>query len=315
MGDNLDDLLDSALDDFEDIDQKSHFPPPRANANTVNNQQTTTATSTSNVNNNSNNNTTNSNQPGDANKEYGAPLEDTEKLVEEFQRDMGKVLEELQGPDFMKALDEMAKKMQEEEKKMDGNVPQSNTPSNNNNNNSSSSGDPKLTEEEEIQKKLQETLKMLTENVKKMEENANKPSDANQDQMFEDLLKGMESDDQLSGMVENVMKQLISKDILYEPMKEMQAKYPKWLADNKSKVSAEDYQKYVQQYEYVNKIVNSYNTNPNYFDEVVNLMQAMQECGQPPEELMQQMSPEGAEIPKLFGNDGAPGKDGGCPMQ
>ena len=82
--------------------------------------------------------------------------------------------------------------------------------------------------------------------------------------MFEDLLKGMESDDQLTGMmthypifmcnrsareyyakfntenseiyvlmnfivtplgmVENVMKQLISKDILYEPMKEMQAK-------------------------------------------------------------------------------------------
>jgi molybdopterin converting factor small subunit len=162
-------IASGALDDFEDIDQKSHFPPPRANTNTVNNQQTTTAISTSNVNNNSNNNTTNSNQPGDANKEYGAPLEDTEKLVEEFQRDMGKVLEELQGPDFMKALDEMAKKMQEEEKKMDGNVPQSNTPSNNNNNNSSSSGDPKLTEEEEIQKKLQETLKMLTENVKKME--------------------------------------------------------------------------------------------------------------------------------------------------
>eukprot|EP00029_Vermamoeba_vermiformis_P003916 TRINITY_DN14450_c0_g1_i1.p1 TRINITY_DN14450_c0_g1~~TRINITY_DN14450_c0_g1_i1.p1 ORF type:complete len:316 (-),score=85.53 TRINITY_DN14450_c0_g1_i1:18-965(-) len=315
MGDNLDDLLDSALDDFEEIDQKSHFPPRTNNANASNTQQTPTATSTSNVNNNSNNNTTNSNQPGGANKDTGAPLEDTEKLVEEFQRDMNKVLEELQGPDFMKALDEMAKKMQEDDKNMGANMPQSNTPSNNNNN-TSSSGDPKLTEEEEIQKKLQETLKMLTENVKKMEESANQPSsDKGQDQMFEDLLKGMENDDQLSGMVENVMKQLISKDILYEPMKEMQTKYPQWLSDNKSKLSAEDYQRYVQQYEYVNKIVHSYNTNPNYFDEVVNLMQAMQECGQPPEELMQQMSPEGGEIPKLFGNDSAPGKDGGCPMQ
>jgi len=153
------------LDDFEEIDQKSHLPPRNNNNNPTNAKQSSTVTSTSNVNTNLNNNTTNSNQPGEADKEQGAPLGDTEKLVEEFQRDMNKVLEELQGPDFMKALDEMAKKMQEEEKK----IGDASSQPNNNNNTASPTSEQKLTEEEEIQKKLQETLKMLTENVKKME--------------------------------------------------------------------------------------------------------------------------------------------------
>ena len=44
----------------------------------------------------------------------------------------------------------------------------------------------------------------------------------------------------MDSIVETMMKQLLSKEILYEPMKDIVEKYPKWLEDNKSKISKEN---------------------------------------------------------------------------
>lgn len=56
----------------------------------------------------------------------------------------------------------------------------------------------------------------------------------NQDQedpeaFLEGLLNEFESNNSYTGMVEGMMKQLISKEILYEPMKEMYDKVRRWV--------------------------------------------------------------------------------------
>src|SRR5262245_26439821 len=96
--------------------------------------------------------------------------------------------------------------------------------------------------------------------------------------MFENMMKDFENNDQYKctqtflslififlhceglplAMVEGMMKQLISKDVLYEPMKEMYEKYPKWLATNKSKLSPNEYQNYVKQFGYIEQIMYIY---------------------------------------------------------
>jgi peroxin-19 len=70
----------------------------------------------------------------------------------------------------------------------------------------------------------------------------------------EELLKGMFSQFQNAGedfnpesfnsdaVIDGMMEQLLSKDLMYEPMKQVTESFPKWLQDNQQKVTAEEYQ-------------------------------------------------------------------------
>lgn len=59
---------------------------------------------------------------------------------------------------------------------------------------------------------------------------------------MDDMMKQFEK---LGGedMVDGMMQQLLAKDLMYEPMKEVTLKFPKWLEDNKESLSEEDYNK------------------------------------------------------------------------
>ncbi|KAL7430102.1 hypothetical protein ACHAXM_001997 [Skeletonema potamos] len=93
-------------------------------------------------------------------------------------------------------------------------------------------------------------------------------------------------------VVDSVMKQLLDKELMYEPMKEVCTRYPKWLASNKDKLSMEEYQKYGTQYQYFQRIVRLYETDPGNFDRLMELMQDIQEYGQPPVEIIKELAPE-----------------------
>ena len=54
--------------------------------------------------------------------------------------------------------------------------------------------------------------------------------------------------------MESMMESLLSKEVLYPPLKELSAKYPDWLADNRSKLSEEDFSKFNQQFQVTQKI-------------------------------------------------------------
>jgi peroxin-19 len=93
-------------------------------------------------------------------------------------------------------------------------------------------------------------------------------------------------------VVDNVMKQLLDRDIMYEPMKEVCSRFPKYLAEHKETLSPEEYTRYGTQYQYFQRIVHVYETEPNNFDRLMELMQDVQEYGQPPVEIIKELAPE-----------------------
>lgn len=88
------------------------------------------------------------------------------------------------------------------------------------------------------------------------------------------------------------MQQLLSKDILHEPMKEIGERYPKWLEDHKATLSKEEYDRYSHQYKLIQELNEVYDKEPDNFTKIVDLMQKMQECGQPPNDIVQELAPD-----------------------
>ncbi|PKA46468.1 Peroxisome biogenesis protein 19-2 [Apostasia shenzhenica] len=95
----------------------------------------------------------------------------------------------------------------------------------------------------------------------------------------------------MESIVENMMQQLLSKEILQEPMKEIGERYPKWLEEHKDRLSKEEYDRYHHQYELILKLNEVYEEEPDNFQKIVDLMQKMQECGQPPSDIVQELAP------------------------
>jgi len=72
-------------------------------------------------------------------------------------------------------------------------------------------------------------------------------------QMQGGALEGGEED--FSKMLLGMMEQLTNKDILYEPMKELNEKFPAWLEKNKDNIPKEDLERYRGQQALVEEIV------------------------------------------------------------
>ncbi|KAI0083893.1 Pex19 protein, partial [Irpex rosettiformis] len=118
---------------------------------------------------------------------------------------------------------------------------------------------------------------------------------------------GEETEEQIQGLLESMMAQLMSKDVLYEPLKELHEKFPKYLEDNATKLSEEDKTRYASQSKIVAEVITIYE-DPKYTPDdqekgikIVTLMNAMQTLGSPPSEIMGPLPP-GMEL----GTDGMP---------
>lgn len=96
----------------------------------------------------------------------------------------------------------------------------------------------------------------------------------------------------MESIVETMMQQLLSKDILHDPMKEIGERYPKWLEDHKASLTKEEYDRYFHQYELIKQLNEVYENDPGNFTKIVDLMQKMQECGQPPNDIVQELAPD-----------------------
>lgn len=66
---------------------------------------------------------------------------------------------------------------------------------------------------------------------------------------------GEGNEEEFSKMLLGMMEQLTNKEILYEPMKELDEKFPEWLVKNKDKTTKEDVQRYELQQGLVKEIV------------------------------------------------------------
>ncbi|RWW41470.1 hypothetical protein BHE74_00053044 [Ensete ventricosum] len=104
------------------------------------------------------------------------------------------------------------------------------------------------------------------------------------DRMVDELVKQFE---ELAGS-----QQLLSKEILHEPMREIGERYPKWLEEHKDDLNQEEYDRYYCQSELILKLNDVYENDPENFSKVTDLMQTIQECGDPPGDIVQELAPD-----------------------
>jgi peroxin-19 len=109
---------------------------------------------------------------------------------------------------------------------------------------------------------FQETIRRTMERMQASGEQATAAAtEAGSDDFLADLLKTMQagggegSEEEFSKLLLGMMEQLTNKDILYEPMKELNDKFPAWMEKNKDKVSAEDLKRYEEQQVLAKEIV------------------------------------------------------------
>jgi peroxin-19 len=110
---------------------------------------------------------------------------------------------------------------------------------------------------------FQETIRRTMERMAASGEQATAAAtEAGSDDFLADLLKTMSqaggadgSEEEFSKLLMGMMEQLTNKDILYEPMKELNDKFPEWMEKNKDKVSAEDLKRYEEQQALAKEIV------------------------------------------------------------
>jgi peroxin-19 len=95
---------------------------------------------------------------------------------------------------------------------------------------------------------------------------------------FEDM--GKKED--FNSVIDNMMRQLLNRDLMYIPMKSVCEKFPQYLAKNAIKMTKQEYENYGLMYQTYQKIVMLYETEPDNFPHLMELMQDLQERGQPP---------------------------------
>jgi len=168
---------------------------------------------------------------------------------------------------------------------------------------------------------FQETIKKTMERMQTSGDQATAAAASeNTDDILAEMMKAMQSgaldgeggEEEFSKMLLGMMEQLTNKEILYEPMKELDDKFPDWMEKNKGKVDEGDMKRYKEQQIYVREIVRRFELK-TYKDEnatdreyIVERMQKMQAAGSPPPDLVGDM----AAAQEAFG---APEES--CPQQ
>ncbi|XP_021731612.1 peroxisome biogenesis protein 19-1-like [Chenopodium quinoa] len=152
--------------------------------------------------------------------------------------------------------------------------------------------------ESHVNETLDKLRQQTREAVKNMESISGTPKagdDLGKDAMMEEWVKQFEEmagSQDMESIVETMMQQLLSKDILYEPMREIGERYPTWLEEHKSTLSEEDYNRYSHQYKLIQELNGVYDSDPGNFTKIVELMQKMQECGHPPNDIVHELAPD-----------------------
>ena len=112
------------------------------------------------------------------------------------------------------------------------------------------------------------------------------------EQMMNDFSKNMENNKgDFDDIVDGMMRQLLAKELMYEPMKNVCERFPVWLAESKDKLTEEDYIRYGTQYQYFQRIVAVYENDPDNYRRLQELMTEIQEFGQPPAEIIKDLAP------------------------
>ncbi|KAG8835475.1 Peroxisome chaperone and import receptor, partial [Serendipita sp. 399] len=166
----------------------------------------------------------------------------------------------------------------------------------------------------EVEDEFQKAVKQAMDKLK--ESDASNKSDLG-DGDLTDILSSFaklnfdgDTDGNVQGVLETLMGQLMSKDILYEPLKELNEKFPEYLENNRGMIATEDQVRYDKQKTIVSEVIAIFeapdysDTNPVTTAEILTDLEQMQEYGSPPAEIMGTLPP-GFDV----GPDGLPSLD------
>ncbi|KAF1988115.1 Pex19-domain-containing protein [Aulographum hederae CBS 113979] len=168
---------------------------------------------------------------------------------------------------------------------------------------------------------FQETIRKTMERMQNSSESAGAAAAASDtDDILAQMLKEMEkggfdgegSDEDFSKMLMGMMEQLTNKEVLYEPMKELNDKFPGWFEKNRENTPKGDLARYEEQQVLVREIVARFDrsgysdTNAEDREYIVERMQKMQSAGSPPPDLVGDMNAAQEALGEI---------DAGCPTQ
>jgi peroxin-19 len=114
------------------------------------------------------------------------------------------------------------------------------------------------------------------------------------EQMMEDMISSFEElgeKEDYNEVIDGVMRQLLSKDLMYDPTKSICDKFPEWLALHRRSLSENEYNNYGKQYQCFQKILAVYDTEPDNFPRLMELMYDIQQFGQPPADIIKDLAP------------------------
>lgn len=151
---------------------------------------------------------------------------------------------------------------------------------------------------------FQSRIKQTMDKLKESEDNIKAGSSSTAPDTLDGLLKSFqdlgldnEDDPELNGFLENMMNQLMSKEVLYQPLKELSENFPPYLEKPPEPIADEDRKRYDAQIVAINKIIAIFE-KPGYDDkdpeaskEIVDLMGELQSHGSPPEAVMGPIPP------------------------
>lgn len=150
---------------------------------------------------------------------------------------------------------------------------------------------------DDVMKDAMDRLKKSGQNID--EQLKNDPSGGNPEDMLTQLLAGLGGaggaaggDFDMSKLLVDMLEQLSSKEVLYEPIKDLNSKFPEFLSEKKGVIADDQHATYTKQYEITTDILAIFEA-PGYTDndkqkrdKVNTLLESLQELGQPPSELV-----------------------------
>lgn len=173
---------------------------------------------------------------------------------------------------------------------------------------------PKTGEKDGFQSRIRNTMNKLKESESGLK-SSDPSSAATSTDPLEALLSqlGGEDEEEMQGVLEAMMGQLMGKDILYEPLKELSDKFPDYLKANANTLASDDKSRYDAQIVCMKQLLEIFESK-DYTDnddktrsKVVDLMGELQRHGSPPEEIMGPLPPG-----LSMGADGMPNMPDNC---
>lgn len=95
----------------------------------------------------------------------------------------------------------------------------------------------------------------------------------------------------LPASMDGMMQQLVSRDVMYEPMAAIASRLPSWIAEHGERIGAAERARYTAQLAAYRRVLAHYDSEPGNFPRLMELIAELQAHGQPPPEIVSELAP------------------------